>query len=96
MSSRAQLLADLRAIRDERDTVLAGVARGDHTITAVLALTTTHRAVAGCYVSKIVEALPGVGKVRGRRMLADIGVAPRTQCADLSARHRDDILRALA
>ena len=96
MSSRTQLLEDLRAIRREREQLLARVAAGELGLSAVLSMVATRREVAECYVTKIVEALPGVGKVRGRRLLADIGVASRTRCSDLSARHRDDIVRELA
>jgi hypothetical protein len=82
MSLRAQVLEDLRGVRAAREDVVARVAAA-------------RRDVAACYVTKLVEAVPGVGKVRGRRLLAELGVPPRCRCADLGVDVRDALLGAL-
>lgn len=95
MTLRAQILEDLRRVRTAREQVIAGVAGGSITLGEALELAASQREVESCYVSKLVEALPAVGKVRGRRLLADIGVPVRSRCGDLSPEQRRAILGAV-
>ena len=46
------------------------------------------------YVVKLLDVTPGLGKVSGRRLLADIGVNPFAQVSDLTPEQKDKILRA--
>jgi len=48
------------------------------------------------YVVKIVEAVPGVGKVRARRALETVGLGERDRVGDLTADDRAALLRELA
>ena len=95
MSSRAQVLEDLRGARAAREDVVARVAAGSLSLAEALELAATRRDVAACYVTKLVEAVPGVGKVRGRRLLAELGVPPRQRCGELTVDLRDALLGAL-
>ena len=95
MSLRAQVLEDLRGVRAAREDVVAQVAAGSLSLADAFGLAATRRDVAACYVTKLVEAVPGVGKVRGRRLLAELGVAPRCRCAELADDVRDALLGAL-
>lgn len=36
------------------------------------------------YVVKLLDVYPGLGKVAGRRLMADIGIAPLARVADLT------------
>lgn len=47
------------------------------------------------YLVKIAEALPGVGKVRARRVLADHGFGERTRVGDVAIVDRDALVQAL-
>jgi len=47
------------------------------------------------YLVKIAEALPGVGKVRARRVLADHGCGERTRVGDVAVNDRDTLVQAL-
>ncbi len=47
------------------------------------------------YLVKIAEALPGVGKVRARRVLADHGCGERTRVGDVAVSDRDALVQAL-
>lgn len=94
MSSRAQVLEDLRGVRAAREDVVARVAAGSLSLADALDLAAVRREVAACYVTKLVEAVPGVGKVRGRRLLAELGVPPRRRCAELTADVREALLGA--
>ena len=46
------------------------------------------------YLVKIAEALPGVGKVRARRVLADHGCGERTRVGDVAVNDRDTLVEA--
>lgn len=48
------------------------------------------------YVVKVVEAVPGVGKVRARRALESVGLGERDRVGDLSADLRAALLLELA
>lgn len=48
------------------------------------------------YVVKIVEAVPGVGKVRARRALEAVGLGERDRVGDLTVDVRAALLRELA
>jgi hypothetical protein len=48
------------------------------------------------YVVKVVEAVPGVGKVRARRALDAVGLGERDRVGDLSVDVRAALLRELA
>lgn len=48
------------------------------------------------YVVKILEVVPGVGKVRARRVLDGVGLGERDRVGDLSVETRTQILRELA
>lgn len=48
------------------------------------------------YVVKIVEAAPGVGKVRARRALEAVGLGERDRVGDLSTEVRAALVRELA
>ena len=47
------------------------------------------------YLVKIAEALPGVGKARARRVLADHGCGERTRVGDVAVSDRDTLVQAL-
>jgi len=95
MSLRAQVLEDLRGVRAAREDVVARVAAGSLSLADALEFAATRRDVAACYVTKLVEAVPGVGKVRGRRLLAELGVPPRRRCGELTVDVREALLGAL-
>ena len=46
------------------------------------------------YVVKLLDVAPGLGKVSGRRLLADLGLGQFTRVAELDADRRAAILRA--
>lgn len=46
------------------------------------------------YVVKLLDVHPALGKVAGRRLLADAGVAPFARVVDLTEAQKSTILRA--
>jgi hypothetical protein len=58
-----------------------------------------HERVEACrfvYVVKVVEVLPGVGKVRARRTLAACGYGERTRVGEVSSERHDALVEAFA
>jgi hypothetical protein len=47
------------------------------------------------YVVKLLDVHPALGKVAGRRLLAELGVEPLTRVGELSAQQRDALLSAV-
>jgi hypothetical protein len=47
------------------------------------------------YVVKLLDVHPALGKVSGRRLLADLGVVPFTRVGQLTSAQRSGILAAL-
>lgn len=46
------------------------------------------------YVVKLLDVFPGLGKVSGRRLMADIGIAPLARVADLNDKQVNTLLEA--
>lgn len=95
-----RVLDDLSALRAAIAGRIAGVRDGAVGLVEALqpAADGSVAAVASrfVYVVKIVEAVPGVGKVRARRALQAVGLGERDRVGDLTADVRDGLLRELA
>jgi ribosomal protein S13 len=44
------------------------------------------------YVVKALEAVPGIGKVRARRFLEELGIGEQARVCELSAMQRDRVI----
>lgn len=90
---RAQLEALVGAVHDHSLSLTDVFARsGDPVVSTLEADALVCRFV---YLVKIAEALPGVGKVRARRVLADHGFGERTRVGDVAIVDRDALVQAL-
>lgn len=90
---RAQLEALIGAVHNHSISLADVFARaGDPVVTTLEADALVCRFV---YLVKIAEALPGVGKVRARRVLADHGFGERTRVGDVAIVDRDALVQAL-
>jgi len=85
MAATPNVLEQLTARRRDMESLVAEVAAGRISMNEVLSRS-DHDATAGfIYLVKVAEALPGVGKVRARRVLADFSLGERTTRAQLTA-----------
>ena len=95
-----RVLDDLSALRAAITDRIAGVRDGAIGLPEALhpAADESVAALASrfVYVVKIVEAVPGVGKVRARRALEAVGLGERDRVGDLATEVRDELLRELA
>ena len=68
-----------------RGEVLEELRDGRTDLAGVLARAATDEHVGRIRVLKVVESVPGMGKVAGRRLLAGLGVAETTPLTDIDA-----------
>lgn len=54
-----------------------------------------HSLEAQVYLVKLLDVFPGLGKVAGRRLMADLGIAPLAKVADLSPEQKNALRTAI-
>lgn len=95
-----QRLEALRALRAEMDAVLEMVARGALDVSDVLTTAdgsgARSDAAAMLYVVAVVEAVPRIGKVAARRLLADLGIPETTKLGDLGGEDRRRLVAGMS
>jgi hypothetical protein len=82
-------------IRRDREQLVAELADGTTELTALTGPTADPRAAA-VKVVRLAEAVPGVGKVRSRRVLEQLGVPPEARWGELTPAAVLAVVRALA
>lgn len=88
--ARAEALKKAAAVRKERGEVLAQLKDGEIPLNEVLE---REDAVVGkVYVRRLLESLPGIGKVRAGRLLAGLGISERRRVQGLGARQKERLL----
>jgi len=95
MAATPSVLEQLTARRRDMEALVAEVAAGRISMNEVLSRS-DHDATAGfIYLVKVAEALPGVGKVRARRVLADFSLGERTRVSEVPRATRAQLTAAL-
>lgn len=85
-----------RAIRTEMTEVLARLANGTLRFADALNSPNPDAAVNRLYVVKVLESLPGVGKVLARRVLSEIGIAEKCRVDELGSDQRTLLIKRFA
>ena len=91
---RQAALAKAAEARRARAIVKDKLKTGELTFQQVLELAGTDELVAGIKVLAILESLPGVGKVKARRVMTDIGIADTRRLRGLGDQQRKALLGA--
>jgi DNA uptake protein ComE-like DNA-binding protein len=91
---RAAALVKAAAVRTERADLKARLASGELTLAAALDAIDTDDAVANIKVLSLLESLPGVGKVKARRIMEAHDIAPSRRMRGLGANQRASLLTA--
>ena len=81
--------AEARRVRAEIKELLK---TGSLTFPEVLERAESDDLVAGTKVAAIIVSLPGVGKVKGKRLMEELGIAPNRRLRGLGARQREALL----
>lgn len=89
---RREALVKAAAVRRERAEIRAQLKSGDISLSDLLGRSDD---VAGkMKVLAALESLPGVGKVKARRAMEDIGISETRRLRGLGSRQRDQLLDA--
>ncbi|MER7043105.1 integration host factor, actinobacterial type [Streptomyces microflavus] len=89
-AQRAEALKKAAAVRKERGEILATLKDGKVSLREVLEREDT--VVGKTYVRRLLESLPGIGKVRAGQLLDDLGIAERRRVQGLGARQKERLL----
>ncbi|NNG36253.1 integration host factor, actinobacterial type [Nakamurella aerolata] len=89
---RAAALEKAAAARKARAELKERLKRGGTTLKQVLADAETDEALAKLKVSALLEALPGVGKVRAGQLMEQFDIAPSRRVRGLGERQRKALL----
>lgn len=81
------------AVRKEMADVRVHLASKSLSLSVALSNTNPDAAVNRLYVVKLLESLPGVGKVRARRVMNDIGISAKRRVLGLEASQRAALLK---
>ena len=85
---RADALAKAKLANAERAQVKADLKRGALTLADVLGQAETSDVIGRMKVSALLQALPGVGKVRAAKVMQGNGIADNRRLRGLGAGHR--------
>ena len=90
---RQAALEKAGAVRRERAEIKARLKMGSVTFAELLDQAHDDDVVGKMKVLPVLEALPGVGKVKARRTMADIGIADSRRLRGLGDQQREKLLR---
>ncbi|MGZ4797433.1 MAG: integration host factor, actinobacterial type [Acidimicrobiia bacterium] len=93
---RAQALAKAAEARKKRAVVKAELKSGKRTLADVLQHSSGDDTLGKMKVSNVLESLPGVGKVRARRIMADLDISESRRLRGLGAKQRAALLATFA
>lgn len=91
---RAQALAKAAQARQVRAELKEKLKLGALRLPELLALAETDDHVGKMKVLAVIESLPGVGKVKARRTMDEVGIANSRRVRGLGDKQRDALLKA--
>ena len=93
---RARALEKAAEARRRRAEVREMLMSGSLTLAGVLERADADELVAGMKVKSVLQALPGLGKVKSRRLMEQLDIAENRRVRGLGARQREGLLAALS
>lgn len=92
---RRQALARAAEVRQIRAQVKQMLKTGEITVADVLERAGTAEPLAKMKVSELLEALPNIGRIRARRLMERLDIAPTRRLRGLGPRQTEALLEAL-
>lgn len=89
---RKSVIANAYSLRCEMSQVLLDIANGNLNLSDVLIKNADHEATKRLYVVKALEAIQSVGKVKARRLMADLEITEKRRIESLSNSERQALL----
>jgi hypothetical protein len=93
---REQALAKAGAARRARAELKEKLKMGSVTLEELFAEAATNEHIGGMKVLSVIESLPGVGKVKARRTMDEIGIAETRRVRGLGQQQKEKLLHAFA
>ncbi len=95
-SERQAAVLPLHLLRQQMDAVLVQVESGSLNIDAILLQDELGEASSVLYACKLIEVVPGIGKVKARHLLAHMNVSETEQTGNLSVDQRSKLSQLIA
>jgi hypothetical protein len=93
---RAAALEKAARVRRERAVVKENLKMGRLTLAELLTRADTDETVGKMKVVSVLESLPGLGKVKARRLMETVGISDSRRLQGLGAKQRDALLKETA
>jgi signal recognition particle GTPase len=93
---RAAALEKAARVRRERAEVKGKLKNGNITLTELLTQSDSDDTVGKMKVVSVLESLPGLGKVKARRMMETVGISDSRRLQGLGAKQREALLKETA
>ena len=83
-------------MREQRDGLKAGIGSGEMLLGEILKRKDAEEGIADIKLLSLMDCVPGLGKVRGRRLLGDLGWTETVKLGELSGGQQGELLGRLA
>ena len=95
-SERRAAVLPLHILRQQMDAVLGQVESGVLGIDAILSQDDLDQASSVLYACKLIEVVPGIGKVKARQLLAQMNISETEQTGNLTMSQRNTLAQLIA
>ena len=96
LSERHSAVLPLHILRQQMDAVLGQVESGVLGIDAILSQDDLDQASSVLYACKLIEVVPGIGKVKARQLLAQMKISETEQTGNLTMSQRKILAQLIA
>jgi hypothetical protein len=95
-SERPTAVLPLHLLRQQMDAVLGQIESGSLKIDSILSNSDLDDASSVLYACKMIEVVPGIGKVKARHLLAQMNVSETEQTGNLTLDQRNKLAKLIA
>ena len=90
------VFAKAAEVRSQRDGLKAEIDSGEMLLGEVLSRADAEKAIADIKLLSLMDCIPQLGKVKGRRLLGDLGWAETVKLGQLASEQQEELLTRLA
>ena len=95
-SERHAAVLPMHLLRQQMDAILSQIESGSLNIDSILSASVLDEASGVLYICKLIEVVPGIGKVKARHLLAQMNVSETEQTGDLTLDQRNKLAQLIA
>jgi hypothetical protein len=95
-SERQEAVLPLHLLRQQMDAVLGQVESGALAIDSILSQSDLDEASSVLYACKLIEVVPGIGKVKARQLLARMNISETEPTGNLTVDQRNKLAQLIA